>query len=34
MPYLDASDGEYLGHTRYEEDPLPTNLIYGEGLLK
>ena len=33
-PYINANDGEYLGHTRYEEDPLPTHLIYGEGLLK
>ena len=32
-PYLSAADGEYIGHTRYEEDPLPTNLIYGEGRL-
>jgi hypothetical protein len=33
-PHLDACKGEYIGHTRYEEDPLPTHLIYGEGLLK
>lgn len=33
-PYLNASEGEYLGHTRYEEDDLPTHLVYGAGLLK
>jgi hypothetical protein len=33
-PHLDACKGDYIGHTRYEEDPLPTHLIYGEGLLK
>lgn len=33
-PHLDAFEGEYVGHTRYEEDPLPTHLVYGEGLLK
>jgi hypothetical protein len=33
-PHLNACEGEYIGHTRYEEDPLPTHLIYGEGLLK
>ena len=32
-PHLDASEGEYLGHTRYEEDPLPTFLIYGQGMI-
>jgi len=33
-PHLNACEGDYIGHTRYEEDPLPTHLIYGEGLLK
>lgn len=33
-PHLNASEGEYVGHTRYEEDDLPTHLVYGEGLLK
>ena len=33
-PHLNAGDGEYLGHTRYEEDDLPTHLVYGAGLLK
>jgi len=32
-PHLNVEKGEYIGHTRYEEDPLPTHLIYGEGLL-
>lgn len=33
-PHLNASEGEYVGHTRYEEEDLPTHLVYGEGLLK
>lgn len=33
-PYLNACDGDYLGHTRYEEDRVPEHLIYGEGYFK
>ena len=29
MPYIDAYEGEHLGHTRYEEDRIPT-LIFKE----
>lgn len=27
-PYIDAEDGDFLGHKRYEEDALPTLLIH------
>ena len=33
-PFIDAIPGEYIGHTFYEEDDIPTNLIYGEGYLE
>lgn len=33
-PHLYACEGDYVGHTRYEEDDLPTHLVYGKGLLK
>lgn len=32
-PHLDCFEDEYIGHTRYEEADVPTNLIYGEGIL-
>lgn len=27
-PYIDAKDGDHLGHKRYEEDGLPTLLLH------
>jgi hypothetical protein len=27
-PYIDASDGEVIGHTRYEEEDIPTLLVH------
>lgn len=33
-PYINAYEGDYLGHTRYEEDRVPEHLIYGEGYLR
>lgn len=27
-PYIDASDGEVIGHRRYEEETLPTLLLH------
>lgn len=33
-PHINSYPGEYIGHTRYDEDPVPTHLIYGEYPLK
>jgi hypothetical protein len=29
-PYIDASDGDHIGHHRYEEEELPTLLYWNE----
>lgn len=33
MPYIDACEGDHLGHYRYEEDLEPTMIYYGKELL-
>lgn len=33
MPYIDACEGDHLGHYRYEEDAAPTLIIYPNAKL-
>jgi hypothetical protein len=30
MPYVDATEGEHLGHTRYESNDIP-DMLYAKG---
>lgn len=32
-PYVDAYDGDFLGYYRYEEDELPTLILYPDNMI-